>query len=240
MRVHRQPRPRAWQAELVGKGNAMTDHPGRAALDAMKHENGYLIHKDGRGWYRPNAQGYTSRVDEAGRYTRDEALSYSHPNGWSVPRDEITVKHESEIEEGERRPLTPAEAIRPGKAALAAIMEAAEKVAGIRADYDEFDGDKRGIHGALIDARSALVSIIEAPPCMTNASAYVASLEAENKRLRAELAAAKAATDTAGMAERKRCAEIATRHDFSLQSTTEADIRARRIAAAILGDGNGA
>lgn len=64
----------------------------------MQHETGYLIHKSGRGWYRPNAKGYTSCVDEAGRYTHADAMSYSHPNGWDGPRDGITVKHESEVQ----------------------------------------------------------------------------------------------------------------------------------------------
>ena len=60
-------------------------------------QHGWLIHKAGRGWYRPKAQGYTSRVAEAGRYSHKDALSYSHPNGWDGPRDEITIKHESEV-----------------------------------------------------------------------------------------------------------------------------------------------
>ncbi|WP_411838607.1 hypothetical protein [Paracoccus sp. ME4] len=60
-------------------------------------QTGWLIHKEGRGWYRPNAQGYTSRPEEAGRYSYKDALSYSHPNGWSGPRDGITIRHESDI-----------------------------------------------------------------------------------------------------------------------------------------------
>ncbi|WP_423212280.1 hypothetical protein [Paracoccus yeei] len=60
-------------------------------------QHGWLIHKVGRGWYRPNAQGYTSSVAEAGRYSHKDALSYSHPNGWDGPRDEITIKHEGEV-----------------------------------------------------------------------------------------------------------------------------------------------
>ena len=47
----------------------------------MHHETGYLIHKAGRGWYRPEAAAYTLNSDEAGRFTRAEAVSYSHPNG---------------------------------------------------------------------------------------------------------------------------------------------------------------
>lgn len=61
--------------------------------------HGWLIYKARRGWYRPSARGYTSRVAEAGRYSREDALSYSHPNGWDGPRDEITIRHESEFPE---------------------------------------------------------------------------------------------------------------------------------------------
>lgn len=61
--------------------------------------HGWLIYKARRGWYRPSARGYTSHVAEAGRYSREDALSYSHPNGWDGPRDEITVRHESEFPE---------------------------------------------------------------------------------------------------------------------------------------------
>lgn len=59
--------------------------------------DGWLIHKQGRGWYRPKAQGYTMNPEEAGRYTYKDAMSYSHPNGHDGPRDGITIKHESEI-----------------------------------------------------------------------------------------------------------------------------------------------
>jgi len=59
--------------------------------------NGWLIYKAGRGWYRPQAQGYTNDPRQAGRYTREEADAYSHPNGWDGPRDEISIHHESEV-----------------------------------------------------------------------------------------------------------------------------------------------
>lgn len=49
----------------------------------------YLICKYGA-YYRPNAQGYTTVVAEAGRYTLDEAIKHSHPNGPDGPRDGIT------------------------------------------------------------------------------------------------------------------------------------------------------
>lgn len=58
---------------------------------------GWLIHKAGRGWYLPEAAGYTNDPKQAGRYSRKEAESYSHPNGWSGPRDGMTLRHESEL-----------------------------------------------------------------------------------------------------------------------------------------------
>lgn len=48
----------------------------------------YLIRKRGA-YYRPNAEGYTCNRAEAGRYTLDEAISHSHPNGPNGPRDGI-------------------------------------------------------------------------------------------------------------------------------------------------------
>lgn len=51
----------------------------------------YLIRKNGY-WYRPNAQGYTLCKDDAGRFSLDEAVSYSHPNGPDGPRDGITYE----------------------------------------------------------------------------------------------------------------------------------------------------
>ncbi|WP_291728767.1 hypothetical protein [Leisingera sp. F5] len=65
-----------------------------------QQETGYLIHKDGRGWYCPGAQGYTLHADEAGRFTHSDAFAYSHPNGPNGPRDGITFKHESEVQSG--------------------------------------------------------------------------------------------------------------------------------------------
>ena len=51
----------------------------------------YLIRKGGY-YYRPNAQGYTGNNAEAGRYTLEEAISYSHPNGPNGPRDGISYE----------------------------------------------------------------------------------------------------------------------------------------------------
>lgn len=65
-----------------------------------KVETGYLIHKNGRGWYCPGAKGYTLNADEAGLFTRDEAFESSHPNGPDGPRDGLTFEHESEVPNG--------------------------------------------------------------------------------------------------------------------------------------------
>jgi len=57
--------------------------------DAGPEDQMYLICKHG-GYYRPNAQGYTSDPAQAGRYTLEEAISHSHPNGPNGPRDGMT------------------------------------------------------------------------------------------------------------------------------------------------------
>jgi hypothetical protein len=54
-------------------------------------EQRYLIRKGGY-FYRPNAQGYTTCKHEAGRYTIDEAVFYTHPNGLNGPRDELSYE----------------------------------------------------------------------------------------------------------------------------------------------------
>lgn len=69
----------------------MTPEPNdRTPLDKPEDDGAmYLIRKAGRGYYRPNAEGYTLHKDEAGRYTLAEAISCSHPNGPDGPRDGI-------------------------------------------------------------------------------------------------------------------------------------------------------
>jgi hypothetical protein len=57
----------------------------------------WLLFKNGRGWYRPGAKGYTNEPAQAGRFTWDEAWKHSHPNGPDGPRDGITIKRESEV-----------------------------------------------------------------------------------------------------------------------------------------------
>lgn len=47
----------------------------------------YLIFKSGRGFYRPNARGYTMNALDAGRYTLAEAMDHTYPNGPEGPRD---------------------------------------------------------------------------------------------------------------------------------------------------------
>ena len=48
----------------------------------------YLIRKRGM-YYRPNAEGYTCEKAHAGRFTLEQAISHSHPNGPDGPRDGI-------------------------------------------------------------------------------------------------------------------------------------------------------
>ena len=85
----------AREANIAAQTITPAPHPaGEAVPVDLSH--GWLIHKAGRGWYRPNAKGYTGCLAEAGRYSHEDALAYSHPNGWDGPRDNITIKHESE------------------------------------------------------------------------------------------------------------------------------------------------
>lgn len=65
--------------------------PTDATTPATQALDEYLIRKNGY-WYRPNAQGYTLCEADAGRFTLNEAISYSHPNGPDGPRDGITYE----------------------------------------------------------------------------------------------------------------------------------------------------
>ena len=60
----------------------------------------YLIHKAGRGWYRPDSCGYTLTESDAGRYSLEDAISITHPNGADGPRDGMTYRLASEISKG--------------------------------------------------------------------------------------------------------------------------------------------
>ncbi|MEG8224021.1 hypothetical protein OSJ57_26045, partial [Sphingomonas sp. HH69] len=71
-------------------GDTIGSHYGNGGgLDPVEAK--YLICKGGA-YYRPNAQGYTRNRSEAGRYTLEEAISHSHPNGSDGPRDGITYE----------------------------------------------------------------------------------------------------------------------------------------------------
>lgn len=64
-------------------------------------EKSFIIHKDGRGYYRPEARGYTTSADEAGRFNIFDAIAYSFPNGKDGPRDGLTYQHESTLAVGQ-------------------------------------------------------------------------------------------------------------------------------------------
>lgn len=51
----------------------------------------YLIRKGGY-YYRPNAQGYTTDKAQAGRYSLEDAIRHSHPNGPDGPRDGMSYE----------------------------------------------------------------------------------------------------------------------------------------------------
>jgi len=70
----------------------------------------WLIHKAGRGWYRPDAQGYTGNPAKAGRYSYEDAYRHSRPNGETGPRDGITIKRASEVL-ATPAPVVPAEGL---------------------------------------------------------------------------------------------------------------------------------
>ena len=84
------------RSEIAAEINSIREALDRREAVPVDLSHGWLIHKAGRGWYRPNAKGYTGCIAEAGRYSHEDALDYSHPNGWDGPRDNITIKHESE------------------------------------------------------------------------------------------------------------------------------------------------
>lgn len=63
--------------------------------DTIRERPAYLIRKRGM-YYRPNSQGYTTNLIQAGRYTRSEAESITHPNGLDGPRDGMSFIHEDD------------------------------------------------------------------------------------------------------------------------------------------------
>ena len=103
--------------------------------------HGWLIHKAGRGWYRPNAKGYTGCIAEAGRYSHEDALAYSHPNGLDGPRDNITIKHESEATTTSSDLCTSGQVRVVAQAALASRAahppQLSEMIAAVERAFDE-------------------------------------------------------------------------------------------------------
>jgi len=61
-------------------------HPSSEDKGELLPVTEYLIRKGGA-YYRPNAAGYTVNVNEAGRYSLEDAIRHSHPNGPDGPRD---------------------------------------------------------------------------------------------------------------------------------------------------------
>ena len=123
--------------------------------------DGWLIYKGGRGWYRPNAQDYTNDPAEAGRYTHEQAMSYSHPNGLDGPRDGHGIAHESEVPGAlTRDPQGLVEALLDTAAHLAAaisLLERGGKAAKKAAPSDRmFDQMLNYYRASLTRARAAL------------------------------------------------------------------------------------
>jgi len=93
----------------------------------------YWITKGGA-YYRPKAQGYTRSKLEAGRFTLEEAIAYSHPNGPDGPRDGIRYE----------------------PATLNVDSDTAALVERLRALADENFEMLNDIHEPLIEAADAL------------------------------------------------------------------------------------
>lgn len=61
-------------------------------IDTNLFDGGKFVGLKKRGlWYRPNARGYTSNVDEAGRYTMEEAKLHEYPHDEPVTIHEFPV-----------------------------------------------------------------------------------------------------------------------------------------------------
>lgn len=71
--------------------------------EAEAPEHGYLICKYGM-LYRPDSCGYTSAKSEAGRYSLNEAIDITHPNGPDGPRDGMTYIHETDVPDARTEP----------------------------------------------------------------------------------------------------------------------------------------
>ena len=107
--------------------------------DSCHPEQMYLICKHG-GYYRPNCQGYTSSIHEAGRYTLAEAERETHPNGPDGPRDGMSYISDplaSHVSKTQKTDHDPRAAIDtqpdPRDAVIARLVKAIENAN----DYDQ-------------------------------------------------------------------------------------------------------
>ena len=107
----------------------------------------FLIFKRGRGWYRPESQGYTAFKFDAGRYTEQEAIAITHPNGPDGPRDGMSYRHESEVRDA------PSAHIEELEAKLAKAVEALENLARLG------NGDRYGNSDGNMVARNVLAEL---------------------------------------------------------------------------------
>lgn len=147
--------------------------------DPELYVSGWLIYKSGRGWYRQNAQGYTSDASEAGRYSHADAWLHSHPNGINGTCDGMTIMHESEITPPPKRYTeTEAHAL-----VAAALRAAASEVTGIMEPLALKAYDV-GYNSACTDAEDTILALIP-----TGASAALDKLLAEARREGMEQAA---------------------------------------------------
>lgn len=125
----------------------------------MPHEHGYLIFKSGRGYYRPEAQGYTLSADDAGRFSLEDAITYSHPNGPDGPRDGITYKHESEIQRASdcENELRIGDLARENKALREGSETLSQELAAARELIATLEAEKAGIERAADTLARALL-----------------------------------------------------------------------------------
>lgn len=63
----------------------------RGSGNTSDKPDAYLIRKGGA-YYRPNAEDYTRSKADAGRYTLEDAIRHSHPNGPDGPRDGMSYE----------------------------------------------------------------------------------------------------------------------------------------------------
>src|SRR5690606_24248146 len=109
-------------------------------------------------YYRPNAAGYTYNVAEAGRYTLDEAIRHSHPNGPDGPRDAITYELApppavAVPDETERAQVIERLRIMAKQRTSSQMDEDEQDGADWQGAYDWFCGESRAIYAALTDTK---------------------------------------------------------------------------------------